>query len=240
MHTFPPEGSGRRAGRSLLHRCCVVAAAAVTAVAGLSACSDDDKSPQDSATPASRICDGALDAPAVRALERLGGTDGFEELTGKTSAGQPNRFSVSRAAAHVHDDVQLRSRCTVYKSGDTSGAPLIQVDFQATDSHPTEAAVLKEDPKAELTFYPLGVYAATSDENSTSLYFACTTKGAKGTTKYVDAGIFSTSSQLKGDSTSKDRMTILNAVSRRLATKLGCADEAHLPSSVPDGEPATS
>ena len=233
-----PAGFGRRTGHGVLLRCSVVAAAAVMA---LSACSSgDDRAPQASATPANRICDGALDASAQAALKRLGGSDTFKELTGKTSAGQPNQFSLSRAAAHLHDEVELRSRCTVYLPDDTSGAPLVQLDFETSNKPPIRAEVEKQEPNARLTFYPLGVYAATSDDNSTSLYFTCTTKGADGEASYVDGGIFSSGDQLKGNSTSKDRMTILNSVSRRLAEELGCASEANLPSAVPDGETVTS
>ncbi|GHH88021.1 hypothetical protein GCM10018793_66040 [Streptomyces sulfonofaciens] len=213
------------------------ATATLTTLAGVSACSDEgDKQPQAAQTPASRICDGTLDRPAVTALQRLGGADSFEELSGKG-----NQFSLDRAAAHVHDDVQQRSRCTVYLPDDTSGAPLVQLDFKAADTHPTRAAVLKASPGKDFTFYALGAYAATSDKNSTTLYFQCTTKGSDGKrTRYVDAGIFSSAGQLKGNSPSKDRMVILNSVSRHLADKLGCADEAHLPSTVPDGESVTS
>lgn len=234
-----PERVHHRRRRRLVTRS-VAAAATIAALAGLSACSDDkDDSPDASATPAGRICDGALDEPAVAALKRLGGTDAFEELTGKTAGGQPNRFSLSRAAAHLHDGTELRSRCTVYVPGDNSGAPLVQLDFQAADKPPTRSGVEKADPDKQRTYYPLGAYAATTEENSTVLYFACPTKGKDGTKPYVDAGVFSSANQLKGHSTSKDRMVILNSVARHLAEKLGCADKAQLPSTVPDGESVT-
>jgi hypothetical protein len=215
-------------------------AAAVTALAGVSACSGSgdkkDDSPDASSTPASRICDGALDQSAVAALKRLGGTDSFQEL----ASGGARGFTVDRAATHLHDAVGKRSKCSVYLPDGKSDAPLIELDFQASDDYPSKSAVKKQEFGKNLVFYPIGVYAGTSDENSTTLYFACSTKGKDGTKKYVDAGAFTSADQLKGHSTSKDRMTILNSVARHLADKLGCADEAKLPTSVPEGEAAGS
>ncbi|GHJ36391.1 hypothetical protein [Streptomyces sp. TS71-3] len=235
------ETSSHRHRRLFLARA-VAVAATLTAMTGLSACSGNENAgdrPAPSSTPASRVCDGALDKLAAASLKRLGNDDRFKELTGETDAGRPNTFSLSRAAAHLHDKTELRSRCTLYLRGDTSGAPLIQLDFKAADSHPTRAAVEKAEPGRELTFYRLGAYAATSGDDSTTLYFACPTKGTEGTTSYVDASAFSSGNQLKGHSISKDRMTILNSVARHLAEKLGCADEARLPKTVPDGESVT-
>lgn len=227
-----PELRRRRYDRSV--RRTLLATVTLVVLTGVTACSDaKDKEPEATETPASRICDGTLDKAAVAALKRLGGRDAFQELTGKTSKGQPNTFSVSRAAAHLHDDVQLRSRCSVYVPG--SDSPLIQVDFKAAQEHPTKEEI-KKLASYPVTFYRMGAYATTSRGNSAVLYFRCLTKGAEDETPYVDAGIFSTVGEQKEQSTSKDRMTILNSVSQHLADALGCADEAKLPSTVPDGE----
>jgi hypothetical protein len=232
----------RQCGRYV--RRALLAAVTLVVTVGVTSCSDNGsgsgngngKEPEAARTPASRICDGTLDKAAVAALKRLGGRDSFQELTGKTSKGEPNAFSLSRAAAHLHDGVELRSRCSVYVPG--SYAPLVQVDFKAMKDHPTKEGI-KKVATYPVTFYPMGVYATTSQGNSTVLYFRCPTKGAEGDTPYVDAGIFSSVGERKEQSTSKDRMTILNSVSRRLADKLGCADAADLPPTVPDGEVLT-
>ncbi|WP_446040700.1 hypothetical protein [Streptomyces sp. SID1121] len=193
--------------------------------------------PDHSAPPgvtAERVCDGALDTAGAEALKRLGGTDRFTELTGTTEAGQPNAFSVARAAKHLHDDTALRSRCTVYQAGDTSGRPLVELDFKAASRFPGRGDV--ESGARDLTYYPMGVLAYTKQENSTSLYFRCTTTGkgnAAAATPYVNAGLFSTPAQIEGDSTGKDRMTVLNSVSRRLADVLACGGEAGLPERIP-------
>ncbi|MCX4587797.1 hypothetical protein [Streptomyces sp. NBC_01481] len=183
-------------------------------------------------TSASRICDGTLDKSAAEALQRIGGKGEFSELTGTTDTGEPNKFSIERASAHLHDEVDQRSRCTVYKADDKSGHPLIQVDFKASNDHPNRSEVEKGDSRG-ITFYPVGVYASTKQGYSTSLSFRCQTKNAKGKNQFINAGMFSSADQLEGKSTSMDRMTILNSVSRRLAAKLGCQGEAQLPAKVP-------
>ncbi|MFJ2650705.1 hypothetical protein ACIO1C_28795 [Streptomyces sp. NPDC087420] len=227
---------------SLPHWAAVGTAAVLLGVAG---CSDgSDRSDGDQAPPgvtAERVCDGALDATGAEALKRLGGTDRFTELTGTTDAGQPNAFSVARAAKHLHDNTALRSRCTVYKAGDKSGQPLVELDFKAASRFPGRSAV--ENGARDLTYYPVGVLAYTKEENSTSLYFRCPTRGTGSTaaeTPYVNAGLFSTPAQIEGDTTSKDRMAVLNSVSRRLADELTCAGEARLPERVPAPEASGS
>lgn len=238
MRISPSSGRARPVRHRRLVTGALWATAVVTALAGVSACSGEkkDDSPEASGTPASRICDGALDKPAVAALKRLGGTGSFQELTPSSKGG----FTLDRAAAHLHDPVGKRSKCSVYLPDGKSDAPLIELDFEAADSHPSESAATKEQLGKDLVFYTLGVYANTSDANSTALYFTCTTKGHDGTTKYVNASAFTSGDQLKGHSTGKDRMTVLNSVSRHLADTIGCADEAHLPATVPDGRPANS
>lgn len=84
----------------------------------------------------------------------------------------------------------------------------------------------------------MGLYAQVGRAGA-DLFFRCSTKAASkdayiGDTKYVKAELFSTASQLHGDSVDKDRMVILNAVSRKVAQEAGCATEANLPVRVPE------
>ncbi|MFJ4922729.1 hypothetical protein [Streptomyces sp. NPDC088725] len=212
------------------------AALGMTVATGASGCSQNTAEEYGPRISASKICDRTLDENGISALRRLGGTDDFNESTGITDTGESKKFSMPRAMAHLHDDNAQLSTCTVYTADNKSGAPLVQLDFSASESYPSRSVAEDEDPRGLLIFYPIGVYASTKADNSTSLYFRCTTKGAKGSTAYIRAGVFSVGNQLKGNSTSKDRMTILNSVSRRLAAEAGCADEARLPAKVPAPE----
>ncbi|NED37370.1 hypothetical protein [Streptomyces sp. SID8499] len=193
-------------------------------------CTSDPDSGQ-SGVSAEQVCDGSLDKEAAAALRRLSGSDRFKELTGTNDAGEPNKFSLGRAAQHLHDATAERSRCTVYKATDKSGIPLIQIDFKAADSYPRRQDTQGQEPRK--VYYDLGVYASTAGEYSTTLYFRCRTTSRGKSADYVDAGISSVSGKLKGNSKSADRMTVLNAVSRRLAAELNCSASAGLPARIP-------
>ncbi|MCS0605977.1 hypothetical protein NX794_32935 [Streptomyces sp. LP11] len=106
---------------------------------------------------ASQVCGATLDSSAVKALQRMGGTEEFSESPGSTATEQSGRFSVKRAASTLHDEVTERNQCDVFKAGDKTGHSLIQVDFSATQDHPG----LENSPgqEGENTFYPIGVYA---------------------------------------------------------------------------------
>ena len=210
------------------------AALGAAGLVAISGCSDaTDKGP--SGAPATQICDGALDKAAADSLRHLAGTDEFTELTGTTDANEPYKFSVERAAAHLHDQLEKRSRCILYKAEDKSGHPLIEMDFEAISDYPDQADAPKGGSKGQI-IYPMGVFAVTNGNYGASLFFQCSTKGTKGLTQYVKASMFSSGDQLEGNSTSKDRMTILNSVSRHLAAQLSCSDKAKLPSGVPEPE----
>ncbi|GAA1017352.1 hypothetical protein GCM10009564_54930 [Streptomyces thermogriseus] len=213
-----------------LSRWLSVGAICLLLTTGCSTGADSDQS----GVSAEQVCDSSLDKTAAAALRRLGGTDRFEELTGTTDAGEPNAFSLKRAAQHLHDETPLRSRCTVYKAGDKSGSPLIQIDFKVADDYPKRQQ--NSTQNNDRIYYDIGLYASTQGDYSTVIYFRCSTTDQGKSSAYVDAGMFTTSTHLKGRSTSVDRMTILNTVSRKLAAELGCSSEAGLPSSIPKPE----
>ncbi len=84
----------------------------------------------------------------------------------------------------------------------------------------------------------MGLYAQVGRDGA-DLFFQCPTRaGSKdayiGDTKYVKAELYSAAAQLRGDSIGKDRMVILNSVSRKVAQEAGCASEADLPTAVPE------
>ncbi|MET9017979.1 hypothetical protein ACWCPX_05450 [Streptomyces olivaceoviridis] len=214
-------------------------ALSLTAAALLvTSCSSDSDREQakTSGTTASKICDGALDAPARQALQNLAGTDQFDESTGAASeAGQPRTFSIQNAVKHLHDEYRQRTACWVYKTGDESGKPLLEIRFSASQSYPKASGKESNDSKVR---YPVGLYAKVGRDGA-DLFFQCATgagsKGAYiGDTKYVKAELYSTGSQLRGNSVDKDRMVILNSISRKVAEEAGCASEADLPTAVPD------
>jgi hypothetical protein len=183
---------------------------------------------------ASKICDGTLDASAAEALHRLAGTDRFDEATGTNEAGEPRTFSLENAVRHLHDEYGKRSACWVYKTSDASGEPLLEIRFSASRGYPSST---EKDSSGDKARYPLGVYAQVG-RSGADLFFKCSTKAPSAQayiadTMYVKAELFSDTAKLRGDSVDKDRIVILNSVSRRVAQEAGCASEASLPAEVP-------
>ncbi|MES9524975.1 hypothetical protein [Streptomyces capoamus] len=200
-------------------------------------CSSEPEKEQEKepGTTASRVCDGTLDAPARQALQRLAGRDRFDAPTEIGDTGQAGSFSVRNAVRHLHDDYRQRAACWVYKTGDEGGKPLLEIRFSASSSHPVASDKETDDSKVR---YPVGVYAQVGRDGA-DLWFQCPTKAVSkdayvGDTKYVKAELSSSRAGLRGDSIDKDRMAILNSVSRKVAQEAGCASQAHLPAMVPD------
>lgn len=142
---------------------------------------------------------------------------------------------MQNAVRHLHDEYRQRAACWVYKTGDESGKPLLEIRFTASQSYP---AASDKEAGSSKTRYPVGLYAQVGRDGA-DLFFRCPTRaGSKdayiGDTKYVKAELSSTGAQLRGNSIDKDRMVILNSVSRKVAQEAGCASEADLPAAVPD------
>ncbi len=193
----------------------------------VSACSGNDNDTKEPTLTASQVCDSTLDSSAVAALKRIGNTEEFEELTGSADSGEPNKFSLKRAAKTVHENPSQRNQCWVYKAGDKSGHPLIAVDFSAMNYTP-KADDVSENDESENTIYPIGVYAKTHENISASIYFKCSTQDT-----YINASL-TTAGQLSTKTTGRDLLTVLNAITRAMAKQLDCASEAALPSQVPE------
>ncbi|MBV7698093.1 hypothetical protein [Streptomyces sp. TRM70350] len=178
---------------------------------------------------AQQICDGTLDTNARTALERISGTKRFSELSGKNEASEPKEFSTTRAVKHLHDEPTQRSKCSIYKTSGENDFPIIEIQFLAAKQHPEPL----EEATNNLVPFPLGSYAAVG-KNGADLYFECTTSGTEesfiGDTPYVKAEMFSPSF---GSRDPRDRMVILNSISRAVASKAGCASQADLPVEVP-------
>jgi hypothetical protein len=127
-----------------------------------------------------------------------------------------------------------RNQCVVFKAGDTTGHPLITVDFSAVKHHPGRATVDSEG--SDLALYRMGVYAVTHGNTGASLFFKCSTQNPDEpgqSTPFVQAELVGTPTQLSAKSTARDKMAVLNAVSRAMANQLGCVSQASLPSQVP-------
>ncbi|MET9498193.1 hypothetical protein [Streptomyces sp. NPDC006552] len=221
-----------RSGLSTFGRAiCTTALAALTVL--VCGCDGPSAKDQDESVGAGQVCAGTLDASAARALERLSGTNRFEELTGTNEIGEPNAFSVKRAVQHLHATPSSRSSCTVYLADDNSGMPLLDLDLSASQSHPKRTET--NSSRKRLT-YPMGVYAAAT-QTGTQLFFSCTTEAKSadayvGDTKYVEANM-SFIGHARGGDEGRDRMTVLNSVARAVARAAGCATEAALPTTVP-------
>ncbi|WP_405480811.1 hypothetical protein [Streptomyces sp. NBC_00009] len=212
-----------------------MAAGIALAALGLVSCSDgDDGNKTEPSLTASQVCASTLDDSAAAALERMGDTEKFTELPGTSDSGEPNKFSPKRAADTLYKDMTQRNQCVVFKSEDTTGHPLISVDFSAVKHHPSTTTGGSEgsDPSR----YRMGVYAATHGTTGASLYFKCSTRNpdeSGQSTPYVEAELVGLPDQLSAKSTGRDRMAVLNAVSRAMAKELGCASQASLPYQVP-------
>ncbi|MFE9600834.1 hypothetical protein [Streptomyces hokutonensis] len=208
---------------------------AIVVALGISACGGGDKGTDEAELTASQVCASAFDTSAAKALQRIGDTTKFAEMPGSDDSGKPNKFSLKYAASTVHKDQTQRNQCVVFKAGDKSGHPLIDIDFSASRYVPkTETPGSGGD--SEKTFYPIGAYAQTGDTSSALLYFKCPTQDptkASGTTPYVRASLTSAPGQISAKATGRDLMTVLNSLSEAMAKQLDCASEAALPSEIP-------
>ncbi|MER5436528.1 hypothetical protein [Streptomyces sp. NPDC002588] len=207
---------------------------------GVAACGGDSEDTEEPSLTASQVCDSALDSSAVAALTRMGNTEKFTELPGTMDSGEPSKFSLQRSAKTIHESKTQRNQCVVFKAGDKTGHPLIDVDFSAVTYHP-RADEASQDETSENAIYPIGLYAKTHENANAAIYFKCSTQAsgtAKKSTPYISASLTSAPGQVSVESTGRDLITILNAISRAMAKELGCASQAALPSQVP--EPDTS
>ncbi|MEV5608355.1 hypothetical protein [Streptomyces sp. NPDC052225] len=199
----------------------------------ISGCSNG-KSDGVSGVSADKLCDESLDRESAAALEKISGTTKFQELPGKNDFGEPNKFSLARAGKHLSTETTQRTQCNVYKASDKSGHPLLQIDFIGVKRTPTRKGL---EDATERTFYPVGSIAYAGDGNSTSLYFECREASKADGSKFIDAAMYSSANQMKVHSTENERMAILNSISRKFASQLGCLAEARLPKHLPKPSP---
>ncbi len=227
-----------RVWRDRTCRACGAALSLTVAVLFTGACggTSDKEATESPGTPAtaSRVCDGAFDAPAAEALRRLAGTDRFEESAGSGTRDETTAFSLRNAVKHLHDAYRQRSACWVYKTSDDSGEPLLEIRFSASQGYPSKT---RKDSGTDKVTYPVGRFAQVGP-NGADLFFQCPTKAPAegayiGDTEYVKAELFSPPGHMRGDSMDHDRMVILNSISRKVAHIAGCASEADLPAVVP-------
>lgn len=204
-------------------------------VIGAAGCGDgSDEAGQPVRSP-SQVCDATLKASARKALENIGGTDRYTELSGNQENGDPRRFSVPLAAKRLHAELPLRNKCAVYKADGKNDFPLLDIEFEAhaAPSVPGKGVIAENGE----VLYPIGAFAAVNSKpgsDYTTLIFTCATKGPDGSASHVKASLYVPTEQTQPNSTTTDRMTVLNDVSRAMAGQLGCADEAALPAQVPE------
>ncbi|WP_225831632.1 hypothetical protein [Streptomyces sp. NK08204] len=169
----------------------------------------------------------------MAALEEISGVDRFEELGGENDFGEPNSFSLSRARRYLDTDGSQRTQCSIYKSPDKNGHPLLQIDFTKEKYEPTRESLGDASRAKDHVFYPLGALAYTAGGNTTSIDFLCREVKGTGSMPYVNVSMYSAVDQIRLGGTGKERMTILNSVARKFAKELGCLSEAHLPETIP-------
>lgn len=203
----------------------------VLAGVGLAGCTAEPEKEEPPQATSKTVCGSVLDAPGRAALERISGTDDFRS---PEDLGESTPFSIKLAAKNLHNDEP--ERCHVYKANDRTSRPVITVDFAVRAKYSKSDETPRDDPDAYVD-YPIGLYAATKAESSAALLFRCATKGSQGSTPFIRASMVIIRDQAEVTSTSKDRMTILNSMSRRLTEELGCGDEAKLPTQLPDALP---
>lgn len=225
MRIEKPSMLFRRHAFGSRHR---MVALAVGVALSLCGCTEASEGKKPTGVSAEQVCDGALDAEGAGALMRLSGAENFEELSGENDAGEPNKFSLVRAARHLHDRVGVRSSCKIYRAG-SGDFPVVAIDFVASEYSLKPSG----GQRPETLLFDVGDYAAVS-KNGALLYFKCATKGSAGSfigdTSYVKGEMTSTS---LGDRDPRDRMAILNSLARAVAEEVGCAAEANLPVKVP-------
>ncbi|HEY8997006.1 MAG TPA: hypothetical protein VIM60_03865, partial [Edaphobacter sp.] len=194
-------------------------ALAVGMTLSLGACTAESEGDKPPSLSADQVCDGALDAEGRAALTRLSDANSFEELTGENNAGEPRKFSLARAAKHLHDEYGARSRCDIYKTGKGNDFPVLSIDFMAS-KHSLKPS---KERRPESVLFNVGSYADVT-KNGAYLYFNCATKGSVGSfvgdTPYVKGEMFSTSFAARDP---RDRMVILNSLARAVAEEVGCA-----------------
>jgi hypothetical protein len=202
----------------------------------ISSCGGGDDAEEEPSVSATQVCASTLDSSAATALQHMGDTEKFTELPGVDDSGESNKFSLKRAASTIHNDVTQRNQCVIFKAGDKTGHPLINLDFSAEKYHPNTGKSADDEESVD-AIYPIGVYAKTYGNVSATIYFKCSTHEPGKTqtlTPYVKAYLYSTPDQASSKSTGRDLITVLNAVSRGMAKQLGCASQAGLPSKVPN------
>ncbi len=208
---------------------------AIVVALGISACDGGDKGTDEVELTASQVCASAFDTSAAKALQRIGDTTKFAEMPGSDDSGKPNKFSLKYSASTVHKDQTQRNQCVVFKAGDKSGHPLIDIDFSAS-KYASKTNTSGSSGESENTFYSIGVYAQTGGTSSALLYFKCPTQDpakASDATPYIRASLTSTPGQISAKATGRDLMTVLNSLSGAMAKQLDCASQAALPSKVP-------
>ncbi|MFF4020957.1 hypothetical protein [Streptomyces sp. NPDC001843] len=162
----------------------------------------------------------------------------FTELPGTGDAGRPNKFSLKRAASTIRKDQTQRNQCVVFKAGDKTGHPLINVDFSAAKYVPSKDTSAAGGDSGQ-AFYSIGAYAKTNRNISALLYFKCSTVSSHESMSHIRASLTSAPGQIATQATGRDLMTVLNGISLGMAKQLGCASEAALPSRIPEAKAET-
>ncbi|WP_327269394.1 hypothetical protein OG233_19845 [Streptomyces sp. NBC_01218] len=212
------------------------AACGVLLVAGFTACGEGAGGPADkpAVRPASQMCDDTLRGAGGAALRKIGGTDEYWESEGSGRNGDPYEFSLRATAKRLREGIP-GGDCRIYLGDRDSDFPLIDIHFVATAVSPVPAKPAGSGDDYGRIIYPVGSYAAVGKNEGAMLYFACPTAKFRKAGGFVKAEMYLDEGMARPSSTARDRIAVLNAVSRGLAEELGCGAEAKLPAAVPEG-----
>lgn len=182
-------------------------------------------------TPAKELCHFSLTPAAVRALDRLSTGSAYREQPGALSYGE----AVTRLRQHADVATSRSPVCRVRAPGGSDGSPLLQVEFV----HP-EAGAEPEGRKRRAgpgeTRYATGEYAVARDSGA-FLTFRCAGGLPEDTPPFVagniDVPFTDAHAKLGPRERGRAAMTILHAVARELAGRMGCREESRLAARAP-------
>lgn len=200
-------------------------------------CSDEEKR-SDSSTRPEQLCSHVLDHPAVASLTKLAGTRKFGELSDPERAGHRSDFSVTKLVKKLHTTGHMYDvECLIYISSDKSGTPYVDISFTAyswdlgidkAKKRARSKASQPNNPHGRV-IYDVGAYASTSKDDA-QLAFKCSVQAPGKKVKLIVSDMYRNADRdIPFTSTPRDPLTILNSVDQKVAQKLGCLSESHLP-----------
>ncbi|WP_328400457.1 hypothetical protein OHS70_24315 [Streptomyces sp. NBC_00390] len=188
------------------------------------------KEERDDGVPAAKVCDASFSADARDALGRISTADRYQESV------LPLDKAVTRLRGHADTSTSRSTICTVHTAEQSAQDPLFRIEFVHVDTGVVWPPALDPDD----SYYPLGLYADSSDEQA-FIAFRCS-RGLRKNGPPVVAGVLEPDSRdpsvkLSDAERRHAHMVMLHSAARAMAGKLGCLAEAGLPAKAPEPSP---